>query len=107
VQIPILIEPVAGNGCRARGAEPFSLSAEGATREEALAKLREQLEARVKAGEIVTLEVASAPHALASFVGMFKDDPAIDDWKRSMAEYRRTAGGDPNALSPCSRGEVK
>src|SRR5207248_2597981 len=56
VQIPVLIEPVAGNGYRARGAELFSLSAEGATREEALAKLREQLEARMKAGGSVTLE---------------------------------------------------
>lgn len=98
MQIPILIEPVAGNGYRARGAEPFSLSAEGATREEALAKLREQLEARVKAGEIVTLDVAPAAHPLAPFVGMFKDDPAIDDWKRSMAEYRRTVDDDPDAL---------
>ena len=40
MQIPILIEPVARNGFRARGGEPFALSAEGATREEALGKLR-------------------------------------------------------------------
>ena len=23
------------------------------------------------------------------FAGMFKDDPWIEDWKRSMADYRR------------------
>ena len=34
MQIPILIEPVAGNGFRSRGGEPFALSADGATREE-------------------------------------------------------------------------
>ena len=98
MQIPVLIEPVSGNGYRARGAEPFALSAEGATREEALAKLRDQLEARMKAGEIVTLAVAPEPHPLARFVGMFKGDPSIGDWKQSMADYRRTVDDDPDAL---------
>ena len=51
MQIPILIEEVPGNGYRSRGGEPFALSAEGATREEVLAKLQEQLQARMKAGE--------------------------------------------------------
>ena len=31
MQIPILIEPVAGNGFRFRGGEPFGLSVEGAS----------------------------------------------------------------------------
>src|SRR3954469_507251 len=58
VQIPILIEQVAGNGYRSRGGEPFDLSAEGATREEVLAKLRDQLESRLREGsEVVSLDV--------------------------------------------------
>jgi predicted RNase H-like HicB family nuclease len=90
MQIPILIEPIAGNGYRARGGEPLALSAEGATREEALAKLQEQLQARLRNGaEIVPLESGPQAHPLAKFVGMFKDDPRIDDWKKSMAQYRR------------------
>jgi predicted RNase H-like HicB family nuclease len=36
MQIPVLVEPIAGDGYRARGTEPFGLSAEGATRAEAL-----------------------------------------------------------------------
>jgi predicted RNase H-like HicB family nuclease len=90
MQIPILIEPIAGNGYRARGGEPLALSAEGATREEALAKLQEQLQARLRNGaEIVPLESGPQAHPLAKFVGMFKDDPGIEDWKKSMAQYRR------------------
>ncbi len=49
MQIPILIEPVAGNGFRSRGGEPFDLSAEGITPEEVRAKLHEQLQARLSA----------------------------------------------------------
>ena len=40
MQIPVLVEQVKGNGFRARGTEPFAVSAKGTTREEALAKLR-------------------------------------------------------------------
>ena len=47
MEIPILIERVANNGYRSRGGEPFALSAEGETREEVMAKLREQLQARL------------------------------------------------------------
>jgi hypothetical protein len=58
MQIPILIEPGVGNDYRSRGGEPFALSAEGATREEVVAKLRDQFDARLRAGsEVVTLDV--------------------------------------------------
>src|SRR5437868_5067871 len=99
MQIPILIEAVAGNGYRSRGGEPYALSAEGATREEVLAKLQEQLRARIKAGAaIVPLDVPDEAHPLARFVGMFKDDPLIDQWKQAMADYRRKVDEDPEAL---------
>ena len=90
MQIPVLIEPIAGNGFRASGGEPLAVVVEAPSREEALAKLREQLQARLRNGaEIVPLEMTPQPHPLAEFVGMFKDDPWIADWKKSMAEYRR------------------
>ncbi len=50
MQIPVVVEPVKGKGYRARGTEPFALSAGGATREEALAKLRTKIQARLKKG---------------------------------------------------------
>lgn len=95
MQIPVLIEPKAGNGYRARGGEPLALTADGATQQEALAKLREKLEARLCQGAVVVpLEVSPPPHPLAEFIGMFKDDPWIKDWKKSMADYRRKVDRD-------------
>ena len=99
MHIPVLIEPVAGNGFRARGMEPFALSGEGPTREEALAKLRDQLDARLKSGaEIMGLEVPAPPNPWVEFAGMFKDDPLFDDWQKAIEEYRREVDADPNYL---------
>ncbi len=47
------------SGFRATGDEPFAISAEGSTRDDALNRLRELIEARTAAGaEIVTLDLA-------------------------------------------------
>ena len=97
MQIPVLIEPIDGNGYRARGAEPFALVAEGPTREAALAKLKKLVQARLRKGaEIVSMDLGQEPHSFAEFVGMFKEDPLIEDWKRDMAEYRRKIDEQPD-----------
>ena len=99
MQIPVLVERVKGNGYRARGKEPFVVSARGATRREALAKLRAKIEARLKNGaELVALEVASKPHSLAEFAGMFRDDPMFNDWQKAIADYRQKVDNDPDYL---------
>jgi hypothetical protein len=101
MQIPVLLEKVKGNGYRARGTEPFAISARGSTREEALAKLRTKIQARLEKGkgtELVGLEIAPEPHPWMEFAGIFKDDPWIDDWKRSIEEYRQKVEDDPDAL---------
>lgn len=97
MQILILIEPIAQNGFRARGAEPFALSAEGATREEALAKYHEQLTARLQQGaSIVPLEIAASPHPLAEFAGMFQGDADFAEVLEIMADNRRKMDADPD-----------
>jgi predicted RNase H-like HicB family nuclease len=97
MQIPILIEPIAGNGYVARGGEPLALSAEGATKEEALERLREKLKARLEQGAVVVpLEVPAPKHPLAELIGMYKDDPLIKEWKKSMAAYRKKVDRDAN-----------
>jgi hypothetical protein len=50
MRISVLIEPVPGNGYRARGGEPFAMMAEGATRDDALQQLRKLIEGKVSAG---------------------------------------------------------
>ena len=95
MQIPILIERVAGNGYRANSGQPLDLTAEAPTREEALAKIKEQLEDRLRNGtEIVPLDMAPPKHPWMEFAGMFKDDPLLDEWKEAMAEYRRQVDAD-------------
>lgn len=90
MQIPILIERIDGNGYRARGGEPLPVVVEAPTRDEALAKVTEQLQARLQNGtEWTSVELPEQPHPLAKYIGMFKDDPLIEDWKKSMAEWRR------------------
>jgi hypothetical protein len=97
MQIPVLVERVKGNGYRARGKDPFAVSARGATREEALAKLRAKIQARLKNGtEIVGLEVGPQPHPLAEFAGMFKDDPDFEDVLKIMADNRKRMNEDPD-----------
>ena len=99
MQIPVLVERVKGNGYRARGKEPFAVSAKGATREEALTKLRAKIQTRLKNGtEIVGLEVGPQPDPWSELAGMFKDDPWIEDWKKSIEEYRQKVEDDPDAL---------
>jgi predicted RNase H-like HicB family nuclease len=99
MDIPVLIEPIAGNGFRARGCEPLALVAEGATREEALQKVREQLQERLQAGaQIVPLDVPSQENPWVKFAGMFKDDPYFAEVIDIMAEERRLVDEDPNYL---------
>ena len=99
MQIPVLVERVKGNGYRARGKQPFAVSARGATREEALAKLHAKIQTRLKNGtEIVGLEVDAQLDPWLEFAGMFKGDPWIADWKKSVEEYRKKIDDDPDAL---------
>jgi hypothetical protein len=94
MQIAVVVEPVAGNGYRARG-DVLGLSAEGPTREAALASLRDQLQDRLREGtEIVPLEVAPA-NPWIEFAGMFKGNPLIDDVERIIAENRQSDEADP------------
>src|SRR5689334_13240373 len=97
MQIPVLVEPVKGNGYRARGTEPFAVSARGATCEEALAKLRRKILARLKGGaEVVGLKLGQAANPWPELAGIYsRDDPVIRDWKAAMAEYRRKVDEDP------------
>jgi hypothetical protein len=93
------VERVKGNGYRARSTEPFALTARGATREEALDKLRARLLARFKEGtEVVGLELGPAPDPWLEFAGMFRGDPWIEDWKASVREYRQKIDRDAGSL---------
>ncbi len=97
MQIPVLLEPLPGNGFRARGGEPLPLTAEGATPAEALQKLRELLHARLTGGtRLVSLEVPNGDNPWQQFAGMFKNDPLFAEVLQIMEEQRRQADADPD-----------
>lgn len=103
MQIPVLVEPIANNGYCAKSGEPLSLSAKGATREEAVAKLRALMEQQLRQNkQLVAVEVPAdigpAPHPWMQFAGMFKDDPDFKDVLEIMAENRRKMDEDPDIL---------
>jgi hypothetical protein len=99
MQIPVMIEPVTGNGYRAVGAGVGTLSAEGPTAEDALQRFRELLAARLAAGlRVVTVEVPDAGNAWPKLAGMYKDDPLFEEWRKAMAAYRLQVEDDPDYL---------
>jgi len=66
------------------------VSVEAPTREEALAKLRQQLQKRLKNGtELIAMPLTTEQHPLAKFAGMFKDDPDFVEVLKIIAENRR------------------
>lgn len=97
MQIPILVEQVANNGYRVSCRAPLELTAEGATPDEAMARLNEQLQVRMRSGAaIVALEVPESAHPLVKYAGMFENNPLYDEWQEEIAAYRRSIDQDPN-----------
>src|SRR5437763_10951687 len=101
MQIPVLVERLKSKTFRARGTEPFAISAKGATREEALAKLRAKIERRLMNGtEIVGMEFGNQPAADNPWLAMAgiydPDDPVVQEWKKTMAAYRQETERNPD-----------
>lgn len=93
MELSVLIEPTASDGYRASCGEPLPASAEGATRDEALGRLREQIESRVRGGvEVIRLRLdlnrSAAP--------VWPDDQLTRDWMAGIATARAAAdAGNP------------
>jgi hypothetical protein len=101
MQIPILVEPVNNNGYRATCGPPLAVSAEGATREEAVDKLELLLRGRVINGvELVVAEIPARvnENPWVKYAGMFKDDPMFAEVLEIMKENRRKDAEDSGYL---------
>jgi hypothetical protein len=101
VDIPVIIEPTAGNGYRVTGAGGLSLglTAEGATAAEAVDRLADQVRMRVNAGAtLAELTVAASAAPWKPDAGYLRDDPLYEAWRDAMEEYRRQLDEDPGAL---------
>ena len=92
MQIPVVVERVNGNGFRARSYEPFNVTGEGATMQEALRNLRKQIESWIPVGgRLVPLNIRSDDdNPWEAIRGTWdKNDPALQRWKELVEEYRR------------------
>jgi hypothetical protein len=100
MELPVLVEMLPGPVFRARTGEPLALTAEGATREEALQKLRDLIHSRLTIGvQLLSLEIKPPDNPWMPMAGIYdKDDPLIKEWKQAMAENRRLADEDPDYL---------
>ena len=101
VEIPVIVEPVTGNGYRATGAGGLSvgLAAEGATAAEAVDRLSDQVRMRVNAGaKLAELNIAANAAPWTPDAGYLQDDPLYEPWRAAMEEYRRQLDEDPEAL---------
>jgi hypothetical protein len=98
MQIPVLIEPIAQNGFRAKTGEPLLLSAEGITRDEAVDKLRALVKTKLTSGaSLLPIEIGSANNPWLAMAGIHDPaDPLVQEWKQSMAEYRQQVENDPD-----------
>ena len=96
MNIPVLIEPIANNGFRATGGLPFEITVEGATRDEALGRLRAEIDRRMASGAtVVPLEITPAEdHPWIQGAGMFRDNASFDEWQEAISEYRRQVDQD-------------
>jgi hypothetical protein len=90
MQIPVAVEPTGVGGFRAASASPFTVVAEGSTREEAVSKVQAKLNQQLESGSVVLVEVgAKIENPWLKMAGRLKDDPLFDEWRAAVEEYRR------------------
>lgn len=111
MELTVLVQPRDGSGFRAWCEQPVAASAEGATRDEALTRLRAELLARTHNAEVVRMtipigevdphgtlgdEQGNAPEAIAAWVAAFDAIPALqmtpaeeETWKAARLRQKQ------------------
>ncbi len=88
--VNVLVQPSPEKGYTATVLGWTDLVVEAQTKEEALEKVRAELDRRFAAGEIVSLnyEPANGSHPWMKFAGMWKDDPMFEEVMGEIKAYR-------------------
>lgn len=98
MQVSVVIQKLKGAGFRAKTVSNPLMSAEGPTRDIALASLRDQLIEQLEGEEVVSLDIPvcceRAAHDWESnpwskCAGAFKDNPMFDQVLENMKAYRK------------------
>lgn len=97
MKIPVIVRSISNNGFRAEGALPISVTAEGATRAEALEKLRQVIKDHLSGGtELTYLDLGEPENPWLKIAGAYVNEPYFDDYLQAIAEYRRQVNDDPD-----------
>ena len=97
MDIQVFLQPVNGSGFRAETSPPWHLTAQGATREEALDSVREQIRAKFANGsEVVSVTVNEPENPWLKLAGVHKNDPYYQDYLNAVADYRQQVELDPD-----------
>jgi len=90
VDIQVFLQPVNGSGFRAETSPPWNVTAQGATREEALDGIRDQIRAKLADGsEIVSVFFDEPENPWLKLAGVHKNDPHYHDYLNAVADYRQ------------------
>ena len=91
MEVTVFVERLDKQIYRAAIAQPITLVTEGRTRDEAIERLQALAQQRLKAGEMIRLEIpeVTMPHPWVPFAGIWKDHPDIDAVLEHIAEERR------------------
>jgi hypothetical protein len=92
---PILILPGSNNGYVA--GDSRGVTAEGATPQQALAKLLEEADRRqAERLKAMTIAEPEGDHPLLKWAGTWDpNDPVIQEWRKAVEEYRQEIDNDP------------
>lgn len=91
MQIPVAVEPTSTGLFRAQSLPPFAAVAEGATCEEAIAKVRAEISKEIESGKKVVMVEIPGPNEnpWLAMAGWLKDDPLFDEWQAAIEEFRQ------------------
>jgi hypothetical protein len=91
MHVTVFVERLDEHTYRAETAQPIPLHTEGRTRNEAIERLRTLAQQRLKAGEMVYLDIPEVPvpHPWVPFAGIWKDHPDLDAVLDHIAAGRR------------------
>jgi predicted RNase H-like HicB family nuclease len=95
MDIQVFLQPVDGSGFRAETSPPWNVTAQGATREEALDRVRNQIRAKLADGsEVVSVAVNEPENPWLKLAGVHQNDPHYQDYLNAVADYRQQIESD-------------
>jgi predicted RNase H-like HicB family nuclease len=90
MQVPVLVELLGDRpGYLARLGEPFNLTAEAGTPEEALHELSRAVQLRLQTGARLMPLTLPSPSTPFGVHGWLPDDELTHEWQQAVEDYRR------------------